>query len=189
MDPTHVVVPAPQHCVSTQPLTCTPLLLHTSSPCAHTLHTRAYTHPTHVLVSPVFPSRRRIHTHCHAHTPPRHLLTPSGSGTPSHATNMLIHTQASQDADVLHTFTPLEPLFTAPPQTHPKLRCCASLHKCVVSAHAHLCARPWVPHTCVNACTRLPQALVYTLPRLLPFPLLCVLSSTLPHHTLTASRS
>lgn len=175
--------------VSTHPLTRTPLLLHTSSPCAHTLHTCTYTHPTHVLVSRCSPSRRRSHTHCHAHTPPRHLLTPSGSGTPSHATSMLIHTQASQDAGCRGTFTPLVPLFTGSCLRYTPSRAVA--HPCTRVSSLHMLTCVHAPRSHAYVCERLhsaPSGAVCTLPHLLPCPLLCARSS---HSciTLTAIRS
>lgn len=68
-----------------------------SPPCTHPLctHMNVYTSHSHACLSS---SHIHIHMHHYAHTPPRYLLIRSGTDTPSHAIDMLTHTQATHDS-------------------------------------------------------------------------------------------
>lgn len=78
-------------------LMCTPQRCHTCPPCTHTLctHTNVYTSHSRACLSS---SHIHVYMRHHAHTPPRYLLIRSGTNTPSHAIDMLTHTQATHDS-------------------------------------------------------------------------------------------
>lgn len=129
---THIHMPVPH---STQVPSPTPATLYL---CMHT-HTHPCTPP--LLWSPAG---------C-AHTPPRHLLTPLGTDTPSHAATMFTHTWAMHGS---HTF---------PHVVYTPLCCCLLGHPCTLMsntlalagthasspARAHLCTHPFgLAHSC-----------------------------------------
>lgn len=114
-------------------LTCTPLLLHTYSPCTHTPHA----HPTHMLSLLYSPSHRPFTCTASAHPSQtaahtlrlRHTLWPHSLTHPGQPGFRCSCTQR----------TPRVPCSLAPIQTCSELRCLTFLHVCIISVHAYLC--------------------------------------------------
>lgn len=185
--PTHAVVLARQHCVSTD------LSHHThvyTTPVAHvlSLHTPPHAHPTHMLSLLYSPSHRPFTCTASAHPSQtaahtlrlRHTLWPHSLTHPGQPGFRCSCTQR----------TPRGPCSLAPFR---HARSCAVSHSCTCASSLYTLT--WVhppapgPPGGMNACTRHPQAHVCT-PTSAPFPsyvrTMCVLSSAL-HHALSRS--
>lgn len=113
-------------------LTCTPLLLHTYSPCTPPPPCTSHSH----AVSPVLPFPQAIHVHCQRTPLPDSCSHPQAQ---AHPLATLAHTpRPARIQMLLHTAHTPRALFSGPIQTRSELRCLTFLHVCIISVHAYL---------------------------------------------------